>query len=129
MIEVTSLSKKYGSVKALNEVSFSVKEGEIVGLLGPNGAGKTTLMKIMAGYLQADSGQVTVDGINVITDTLGVQQRVGYLPENAPLYPELSVQAQLQLISDLRGVDRELKQDYFSRAVRATGLELSLIHI
>ena len=99
MIEVTSLSKKYGSVKALNEVSFSVKEGEIVGLLGPNGAGKTTLMKIMAGYLQADSGQVTVDGINVITDTLGVQQRVGYLPENAPLYPELSVQAQLQLIS------------------------------
>tara|TARA_Y100000590_G_scaffold288165_1_gene324473 strand:- start:24372 stop:25331 length:960 start_codon:yes stop_codon:yes gene_type:complete len=127
MIEVTSLSKKYGSVKALNEVSFSVKEGEIVGLLGPNGAGKTTLMKIMAGYLQADSGQVTVDGINVITDTLGVQQRVGYLPENAPLYPELSVQAQLQLISDLRGVDRELKQDYFSRAVRATGLEDQLV--
>ena len=127
MIEVTSLSKKYGSVKALNEVSFSVKEGEIVGLLGPNGAGKTTLMKIMAGYLQADSGQVTVDGINVITDTLGVQQRVGYLPENAPLYPELSVQAQLQLISDLRGVDSELKQDYFSRAVRATGLEDQLV--
>ena len=94
------------------------RRGLMLVLSSPSGAGKTTLMKIMAGYLQADSGQVTVDGINVITDTLGVQQRVGYLPENAPLYPELSVQAQLQLISDLRGVDRELKQDYFSRTKR-----------
>ena len=86
MIEVTGLSKSYGSIQALDNVSLRVDEGEVVGLLGPNGAGKTTLMKIMTGYMQPDSGSVLVDGFDVVSDTLKVQERIGYLPgERAPL--------------------------------------------
>lgn len=123
MIEVTGLSKSYGSIQALDDVSLRVEEGEVVGLLGPNGAGKTTLMKIMTGYLQPDSGHVVVDGLDVVSDTLSVQERIGYLPENAPLYPELSVQAYLRLMADLRQVPRKSQPVLLSRAVRATGLE------
>ena len=123
MIEVTGLSKSYGSIQALDDVSLRVDEGEVVGLLGPNGAGKTTLMKIMTGYLQPDSGSVLVDGFDVVSDTLKVQERIGYLPENAPLYPELSVQAYLKIMADLRRVPRKAQPELISRAVRATGLE------
>ncbi len=123
MIEVTGLSKSYGKVQALDDVSLRVEEGEIVGLLGPNGAGKTTLMKIMAGYLQSDAGQVLVDGFDVVSHTLDVQERIGYLPENAPLYPELSVQAHLRLMADLRQAPRDAQPALISRAVRAAGLE------
>jgi ABC-2 type transport system ATP-binding protein len=87
MIDAQNLSKAYGDVQALDDVSFQVAEGEIVGLLGPNGAGKTTAIKILTGYLQADEGNVTIDGLDVLTHTLEVQARIGYLPENAPLYP------------------------------------------
>ena len=123
MIEVTELSKSYGSIQALDNVSLRVDEGEVVGLLGPNGAGKTTLMKIMTGYLQPDSGRVVVDGFDVVSDTLKVQERIGYLPENAPLYPELSVQAYLKLMADLRQVPRKDQPVLLSRAIRSTGLE------
>ena len=123
MIEVTELSKSYGSIQALDNVSLRVDEGEVVGLLGPNGAGKTTLMKIMTGYLQPDSGHVVVDGLDVVSDTLKVQERIGYLPENAPLYPELSVQAYLKIMADLRQVPRKAQPELISKAVRATGLE------
>ena len=123
MIEVTGLSKSYGSIQALDNVSLRVDEGEVVGLLGPNGAGKTTLMKIMTGYLQPDNGSVLVDGFDVVSDTLKVQERIGYLPENAPLYPELSVQAYLKIMADLRRVPRKAQAELISRAVRATGLE------
>ncbi len=92
MIEVSELKKSYGSVEALRGVSFDIAPGQIVGLLGPNGAGKTTIIKIITGYLQPDAGSVTVDGLDVLTHTRQVQARIGYLPENAPLYPELSVQ-------------------------------------
>jgi len=102
MIEVTNLSKSYGSTQALRGVSFRVESGEIIGLLGPNGAGKTTMMRVLTGFLQPDEGQATVDGLDVLTDTLEVQKRIGYLPENAPLYPELSVQAYLKMMADLR---------------------------
>ena len=102
MVEVTALGKSYGSVRALDDVRFSIASGEIVGLLGPNGAGKTTVLKILTGYLQPDHGAVTVDGLDVLTDTLAVQQRIGYLPENAPLYPELTVQSYLRHVAELR---------------------------
>lgn len=98
MIEVTNLSKSYGSTQALRGVSFRVESGEIIGLLGPNSAGKTTMMRVLTGFLQPDEGQVTVDGLDVLADTLEVQKRIGYLPENAPLYPELSVQAYLKMM-------------------------------
>ena len=93
MIEVTDLTKSYGPIQALSGVSFNIAEGEIVGLLGPNGAGKTTIIKILTGYLQPDEGIVHVNGLDVLEHQREVQAQIGYLPETAPLYPELSVQA------------------------------------
>jgi ABC-type multidrug transport system ATPase subunit len=104
MIDVKHMSKAYGAVQALKDVSCRIEEGEIIGLLGPNGAGKTTMIKILTGYLQPDEGQVRVDGLDVLADTLAVQQRIGYLPENAPLYPELTVQSYLMMIAELRQI-------------------------
>jgi len=99
MIQVQNLTKTYGSIQALHDVSFSIKAGEIVGLLGPNGAangaGKTTTIKTLTGYLQPGGGDVRIDGLDVLTQPRDVQARIGYLPESAPLYPELSVQGYL----------------------------------
>ena len=123
MIEADGVCKSYGPVQALRNVSFQVGAGEIVGLLGPNGAGKSTLMKVLTGYLQPDDGQAYIDNLDVVSNTLAVQERVGYLPESAPLYPEMSVQAHLGMIADLRRVPRSEKLAMLSDAVRATSLE------
>lgn len=95
-IEVKNISKSYGTQKALNNISFSVKKGEIVGFLGPNGAGKSTLMKILTTYIGADSGEATVNGFDVISNQKSVQQSVGYLPEHNPLYLDLYVREYLE---------------------------------
>lgn len=123
MIDVEDVSKSYGQVRALSHVSFHVSSGEIIGLLGPNGAGKTTMMKILTGYLQPDEGEVWVDGIDVVADPLSVQKCIGYLPENAPLYPELSVQAYLKFIADLREVPEQEQPARLAEAVLAAGLQ------
>jgi ABC-2 type transport system ATP-binding protein len=123
MIDVTDLTKTYGPVQALHDVSFHVDAGEIIGLLGPNGAGKTTMMKILTGYLQPTSGTVEIDDLDVLTHALEIQQRIGYLPENAPLYPELSVQAYLKMIADLRQIPEAAQPTRLTEAIRATGLE------
>ncbi len=122
MIEVIDLTKAYGPIEALRGISFQVAPGEIVGLLGPNGAGKSTTIKILAGYLQPDSGVVKVNGLDVMTHPREVQAQLGYLPENAPLYPELSVQAYLKLMADLREIPRDEQPARLSEAVYATGL-------
>jgi ABC-2 type transport system ATP-binding protein len=122
MIDVKDVSKAYGSVQALKDVSFRVDAGEIIGLLGPNGAGKTTMMKILTGYLLPDSGQVIVDGLDVLTDTLKVQAKIGYLPENAPLYPEMSVQGYLKMMADLRQIPESEQAALLTDAVQATAL-------
>lgn len=122
MIDVRNLSRAYGPIQALDGVSLQVAEGEIVGLLGPNGAGKTTLIKILTGYLQPDAGSVVVDGLDVQAHRQAVQARIGYLPENAPVYPELSVQGYLQTMADLRGIPRGEQRARLSTALRATGL-------
>jgi ABC-2 type transport system ATP-binding protein len=127
MIEVSELKKSYGSVEALRGVSFSITPGQIVGLLGPNGAGKTTIIKIMTGYLQPDAGVVTVDGLDVLTHTREVQARIGYLPENAPLYPELSVQSYLKMMAELRQIPQGEQLACISEAVYATGLAEHLV--
>ncbi|MCJ7529462.1 MAG: ABC transporter ATP-binding protein [Anaerolineales bacterium] len=123
MIEVTDLSKSYGAVQALRGVSFKIAEGEIVGLLGPNGAGKTTILKILIGYLQPDSGTVIMDGLDVLTHTREVQARIGYLPENAPLYPDLNVQTYLKMMAEIRQIPPDEQLACFSEAVRAVGVE------
>jgi ABC-2 type transport system ATP-binding protein len=131
MIDVRDVSKSYGTVqqpiRALHHVSFRVDAGEVIGLLGPNGAGKTTMIKILTGYLQPDDGQVAVDGLDVLAHPREVQQRIGYLPENAPLYPEMSVQSYLRMIAELREIPEEAQLGYLSTAVRATGLEDHLV--
>jgi ABC-2 type transport system ATP-binding protein len=126
MIDVNGLSKSYGPVQALRGVSFHVDDGEIIGLLGPNGAGKTTMMKILTGYLQPTEGTAIVDDLDVLTHAVEVQQRIGYLPENAPLYPELSIQAYLKMIADLREIPEQRQPALLSEAVRAAGLEAYL---
>jgi ABC-2 type transport system ATP-binding protein len=123
MIEVQDLAKSYGPIEALKGVSYNVDAGEVIGLLGPNGAGKTTMMKILTGYLQPTSGSARVDGLDVLTHTLEVQQRIGYLPENAPLYPELSVQGYLKMIADLRQIPAADQPARLSTAVRSTNLQ------
>ncbi|HET91191.1 MAG TPA: ATP-binding cassette domain-containing protein [Chloroflexi bacterium] len=123
MIDVSDLTKSYGAIEALRGVSFHIAPGEIVGLLGPNGAGKTTCIKILTGYLQPDSGAVTVNGLDVLTHTRQVQSQLGYLPESAPLYPELSVQAYLKMIAELRQIPEEEQMPRLSEAIYAAGLE------
>jgi ABC-2 type transport system ATP-binding protein len=114
VIEVRNLHKTYGETVALNGVSFSVPGGEVVGLLGPNGAGKTTVMKILVGFLLPSSGSAMVAGHDVVRDPHEVQQRLGYLPENAPLYTDMLAQEYLQFMADMR----ELKGDTRSRRLR-----------
>jgi ABC-2 type transport system ATP-binding protein len=126
MIEVTDLSKSYGAVQALRGVSFKIAGGEIVGLLGPNGAGKTTILKILTGYLQPDTGTVIMDGLDVLTHTREVQARIGYLPENAPLYPDLNVQTYLKMMADIRQIPPDEQLACISEAVHAVGVEVHL---
>jgi ABC-2 type transport system ATP-binding protein len=122
MIDVTNLSKSYGPIEALRGVTFHVAPGEIVGLLGPNGAGKTTAIKILTGYLHPDEGTVSVNGLDVLSHTREVQSQIGYLPESAPLYPELSVQAYLSMIAELRQIPEEDQVEHLSEAIYAAGL-------
>ena len=126
LIEVRSLTKNYGAVRALNGISFSVERGEIIGLLGPNGAGKTTTMKILTGFLQPTEGTAVVAGHDVVEAPLAVQAVLGYLPENAPLYLDMAVQEYLLMMAELRGLQGAKLKSLFSEAVYATGLDKHL---
>ena len=105
MIDAEGLTRRYGDTLAVNDVSFTIGRGEIVGLLGHNGAGKTTIMKMLTGYLEPSAGHVRVDDLDVVEAAQAVQQRLGYLPENCPVYPEMSVVGYLDYVAGLRGVD------------------------
>jgi ABC-2 type transport system ATP-binding protein len=100
-IIVRGVSKFYGEQKALNNISFEVKTGEIVGFLGPNGAGKSTMMKIITGFIPASSGNVSVNGLDVESDNLEIKKQIGYLPENNPLYPEMYVREYLGFVASI----------------------------
>src|SRR5213596_1513170 len=110
MIEVEHLTKEYGPVLAVNDISFQVEKGEIVGFLGPNGAGKTTTMRILTSYLPATSGIARVAGHDVMMESMEVRRNIGYLPESVPLYPEKRVEEYLHYRAKLKGVERKLRQ-------------------
>jgi len=104
MIEVIGLQKAYGSFVAIRDLSFSIPHGQVVALLGPNGAGKTTVMRILAGYLSATGGTARVAGVDVHADRRAAAARVGYLPENGPLYPDMTARSLLQFFGEARGL-------------------------
>ena len=106
MIKVEGLTKRYGPTIAVNNISFEVDRGEIVGFLGPNGAGKTTTMRILTGFLPPTLGKATVAGFDVIEQPLEVKKRIGYLPETPPLYPEMEVDEYLDFVARLKGIAR-----------------------
>ena len=126
MIEVSHLTKQYGSHLAVDDVSFTVADGQICGLLGPNGAGKSTIMNILTGYLSATSGQVTVAGHPLPEEADAAKACVGYLPEQPPLYPEMTVQEYLTFAAELKGVKKAERKEQVCRAARRTGLETVL---
>ena len=123
MIEVSHLTKKYGGHLAVDDVSFTVEDGQIYGLLGPNGAGKSTIMNILTGYLAATSGQVTVAGHPLPEEADEAKACVGYLPEQPPLYPEMTVGEYLNFVAELKKVPRAQRKEQVLRAARRTGLE------
>ena len=104
MIEVEHLTRRYGEFTAVDDVSFKINPGEVIGLLGHNGAGKTTIMKMVTGYLEPTAGRVRIDDLEVGRDTRAIQQRIGYLPENCPLWPEMTVIDYLDYQAGLHGV-------------------------
>ena len=126
MIEVSHLTKQYGNHLAVDDVSFTVADGQICGLLGPNGAGKSTIMNILTGYLSATSGQVTVAGHHLPEEADAAKACVGYLPEQPPLYPEMTVQEYLAFAAELKGVKKAERKEQVCRAARRTGLEAVL---
>lgn len=123
MIEVSHLTKKYGGHLAVDDVSFTVEDGQIYGLLGPNGAGKSTIMNILTGYLSATSGQVTVAGHPLPEEADEAKACVGYLPEQPPLYPEMTVGEYLNFVAELKKIPRAQRKEQVLRAARRTGLE------
>lgn len=122
MIEVRHLTKRYGDLTAISDVSFSVAPGQILGFLGPNGAGKTTTMRIIAGFLPATEGSVKVAGYDVFEDSFEVRKRIGYLPEHPPLYNDMTVTAYLRFVARIKGVPRGEVAAALERVVERCGL-------
>jgi len=123
MIEVIDVTKRYGTFEAVSHISFKAQKGEILGLLGPNGAGKTTLMKILTAYHFPSEGSVQVEGFNVEENPLEVQEKIGYLPENAPLYKDLTVSEYLSFICDARSLKLLQREERLLYTIKKCGLE------
>jgi ABC-2 type transport system ATP-binding protein len=117
MIEVTNLTKRYGRTTAVDGISFSVGTGEVLGFLGPNGAGKTTTMRILTGYLPASEGTARVAGYDVFRESMEVRRRIGYLPENVPLYGDMRVAPYLEFVAEVKGVSRAERKHRVAEAM------------
>lgn len=120
-IQISKISKFYGSQKALDQVSFEIETGEVVGFLGPNGAGKSTLMKIITGYLASDEGKVMINGETVVTKNVAIRSQIGYLPENNPLYTDLYVREYLEMVAGFYQLRN--KKEQVLKMVELTGLK------
>ncbi len=122
MISVSHLVKRYGPLLAVDDVSFEVGKGEVVGFLGPNGAGKSTTLRILAGFLGATSGKITVAGHDVFDDSFEARRKLGYMPEAVPLYPEMRVEEYLRFRAELKGVERSKRDGSIGRAMDKAGV-------
>ncbi len=131
MIEVEHLSKIYGNTTAIDDVTFTVESGEILGFLGPNGAGKTTTMRILSGYLPASQGTAKIDGIEVHDNSMAVRQRIGYLPETPPLYPDMTIEGFLKFVAEIKAVPSAKRHERVEYALEKCNLidrRKTLIH-
>jgi ABC-2 type transport system ATP-binding protein len=126
MIEATGLTKRFGSVRALDKVSFEVRKGEVVGFLGPNGAGKSTTMRILTCFTSPTNGTAKVKGFDVFDDPLGVRQSLGYLPQRAPLYADMTVYDYLHFAAQIRGLDESKFKSRLKKVIEVCGLAQSL---
>ncbi len=122
MIEIKDLRKYYGRLPAVDGISFSVSKGEIVGFLGPNGAGKTTSMKVITSYYPPTAGTVTIEGLDVVENSLETRKRIGYLPESNPLYHDLTVYEYLSLIADIRQIPQDRRRKRIKEMCELTGI-------
>ncbi|NCO75927.1 MAG: ABC transporter ATP-binding protein [Cyanobacteria bacterium] len=123
MIEVENLSKIYGATQAIKDISFSVEKGTILGFLGANGAGKTTTMRILSGYIPATTGKVTIAGFEVHENPMAVRERIGYLPENPPLYTDMTVREYLSFVTKIKGVSRTQRGEKIKKALQCCQIE------
>lgn len=123
MIEVRNLVKHYGDVKAVDDISFTLKNGEILGFLGPNGAGKTTTLKVITGYLSPTAGNVFVDGMNVLDDSMEIRKMIGYLPEMNPLYHDMQVYDFLEFVARVREIDKNQFRTRLNEVIDLCGLK------
>jgi ABC-2 type transport system ATP-binding protein len=123
MLSVKNISKSFGNIKAVDDISFTVNEGEIVGLLGPNGAGKTTSMRVMTGFLSPDKGDVQIGGFSILENPIECRKLIGYLPENNPLYKDMLVSDFLEFSAELKNLSGKKKKDAFDFVVSATGIK------
>jgi ABC-2 type transport system ATP-binding protein len=120
LIEVKNLVKRYGNHAAVNDLSFTVERGQVLGFLGPNGAGKSTTMNIITGYISATEGQVTINGIDVFEEPEEVKKMIGYLPEFPPLYPDMTVREYLTFVAELKKVNRSNRQSMIAEIMEST---------
>ena len=123
MIEVKNVTKKYGSFVAVDDISFTIKDGEVVGFLGPNGAGKSTTMNMITGYIEQTEGNIIVNGFDTIKKSKKAKKEIGYMPEGVPLYTDLTVKEFVTYMAELRKIDRKTKKENVQKVLKETGLD------
>ena len=123
MIDVKNVTKKYGSFVAVNDISFTINDGEVVGFLGPNGAGKTTTMNMLTGYIEQTNGDILVNGYDTIKKSKNAKQQIGYMPEGVPLYNDLTVKEFVTYMAELHKVDRKMKKEKVQSILKEVGLD------
>ncbi len=123
MIEVKNVTKKYGKAIAVEDINFSINDGEIVGLLGPNGAGKSTTMNILTGYIEQTSGEVIIEGYNTLKKSKKAKKQIGYMPEGVPLYTDLTVKEFVTYMAELKQVNKKTRKENVEKVIKQTGLK------
>lgn len=123
MIEVKHVTKKYGKAVAVEDISFSIKEGEIVGLLGPNGAGKSTTMNMLTGFIEQTEGEIIIDGYDMLKKPKKAKKEIGYMPEGVPLYTDLTVREFVQYMAEIKQVDKKNRKEKVDQIIEQTGLK------